>query len=141
MFDKLLADLRYGCRLLLKHPAFAAVAVLTLALGIGANTAIFTVINGILLRPLPYPDSESLVWAWGKWPNGNQASVSAPDFLDYRAQNEVFDQMGAFLVGTIPFNLTGEGEPDQVTGAFVTANFFRVLGAEPSIGRAFTEGE
>ena len=88
-------DLRYGARMLLKRPGFTLVAILTLALGIGANTAIFTVINAIILRPLPFGEPERLVWMWGRFSQGNRASTSPPDFLDYRAQQHSFEEFAA----------------------------------------------
>ena len=88
-------DLRYGARMLLKQPVFTLIAVLTLALGIGANTAIFSLVNAVLLRPLPFAESERLVWTWGEFSGGNRASTSPPDFLDYRAQNRCFEELAA----------------------------------------------
>ena len=138
----LLQDLRYGARMLLKNPGFTLIAVITLALGIGANTAIFSVVNAVLLRPLPYGDPDRLVWMWGNIRNGgNSASVSPPDFLDYRAQNNVFEQFGAsFTVGS-SINLTGGGEPERLNSRVVTANYFDVLGVRPLYGRAFKAEE
>src|SRR5262249_57208164 len=97
--ESLLKDSRFGLRMLLKNHAFTLIAVITLALGIGANTAIFSVVNAALLRPLPYGEPERLVWAWGNFPLGNRAAVSPPDFLDYRQQNQVCAQLAAFAAG------------------------------------------
>jgi putative ABC transport system permease protein len=132
-------DLRYGSRMLLKQPIFTLIAVLTLALGIGANTAIFSLVNAVLLRPLPFAESERLVWTWGEFSGGNRASTSPPDFLDYRAQNRCFEELAAMMFKS--FNLTGSGEPDRVIGSMVTANFFQALGVELVQGRAFLPEE
>ncbi len=135
----LVQDLRYGLRMLVKKPAFTLVAVLTLALGIGANTAIFSLVNAVLLRPLPFGEPERLVWTWGVFSGGNQASTSPPDFLDYRAQNRTFEGFAAMMFNS--FNLTGGGEPERIIGATVTANFFQALGVKPVQGRAFLPDE
>ncbi|HKQ90358.1 MAG TPA: ABC transporter permease [Blastocatellia bacterium] len=132
-------DLRYGARMLLKQPVFTMIAVLTLALGIGANTAIFSLVNAVLLRPLPFAESERLVWTWGEFSGGNRASTSPPDFLDYRAQNRSFEELAAMLFRS--FNLTGSGDPDRVVGSMVTANFFQALGVKLVQGRAFLPEE
>ena len=132
-------DLRYGARMLLKQPVFTLIAVLTLALGIGANTAIFSLVNAVLLRPLPFAESERLVWTWGEFSGGNRASTSPPDFLDYRAQNRCFEELAAMMFKS--FNLTGSGEPDRVIGSMVTANFFQALGVKLVQGRAFLPEE
>src|ERR1051325_6402683 len=98
-------DLRYGARMLLMKPGFTLIAIITLALGIGANTAIFSVINAVILRPLPYAEPERIIRMYGKFSQGNRASTSPPDFLDYRAQNRTFEEFAAFLSHS--FNLTG----------------------------------
>jgi len=137
----LLQDLRYGVRVLLKAPGFTVVAVLALALGIGANTAIFSVVNAVLLRPLPFKDPDSLVWAQAEdLQTGEQGGmISPPDFLDYRAQNRVFEHFAA--IQSMSFTLTGEAEPERVTGARVSADFFETLGILPTKGRAFLADE
>jgi putative ABC transport system permease protein len=132
-------DLRYGARMLLKQPVFSLIAVITLALGIGGNTAIFSLVNTVLLRPLPFAEPERLVWTWGEFSGGNRASTSPPDFIDYHAQNQVFDELAAMIFNS--FNLTGTGEPERVTGGTVTANFFQALGVKVVQGRAFTPEE
>ena len=132
-------DMRYGARMLLKKPGFTLIAVITLALGIGANTAIFSLVNAVLLRPLPFAESERLVWTWGEFSGGNRASTSPPDFLDYRAQNRCFEELAAMLFKS--FNLTGSGEPDRLVGSMVTANFFQALGVKLVHGRAFLPEE
>ena len=131
-------DLRFAFRQLLKNPGFTAVAVLTLALGIGANTAIFSVVNAVLLRPLPFAEPDRLVWMWGNIRNGgNQASVSPLDFLDYREQNKGFEQLAAMTPGPVYRNLTGDGDPQRLEAAWVTGNYFQALGVKPALGRTF----
>ena len=139
--EPILQDLRYGCRTLLKNPGFAAIAVLTLALGIGANTAIFSVINAVLLRPLPYEDPERLVMVWEDASfAGFPRNTPAPaNYADWKAQNTVFEDMAAIRYGD--FSLTGDGEPEKVNSFKVTANLFPVLGIKPVIGRNFLEQE
>ena len=137
--EKMLQDLRYGVRMLLKNPGFSLLAVLTLALGIGANTAIFSVVNAVVLQPLPFREPERLVWIWGAFQQGNTASVSPPDFLDYRAQNRSFEELSAMRFSS--FNLTGTSEPERLQGARVTTNFFRTLGVQPILGRDFLPEE
>ncbi len=132
-------DLRYGARLLLKQPVFTLIAVLTLGLGIGATTAIFSLVNTVLLRPLPFAEPERLVWSWGEFSGGNRASTSPPDFLDYREQNRSFEELAAMMFRS--FNLTGAGEPVRVIGSSVTANFFQALGVNLIKGRAFLPEE
>ena len=116
-------DIRYGVRMLLKRPAFTAIAVLTLALGIGANSAIFSVVNAVLLRPLPFAEPDRLVYAEGAdLRNGEKGgAISPPDFLDYREQNHVFTDMAA--VRGRSRNLTGDGSAEQLAGFAATPNF------------------
>ncbi|MFY9574014.1 MAG: ABC transporter permease [Blastocatellia bacterium] len=136
--DTLLQDLRYGWRMLVRKPAFSAIAILTLALGIGANTAIFGVVNAVLLQPLPFAEPDRLVWVWGNIRDGgNRASVSPLDYLDYRAQNSTFEQFAATFSVPASFNLTGSGEPERLEGAVVSGNFFQALGVNPEMGRTF----
>jgi putative ABC transport system permease protein len=134
-------DIRYALRILAKNPGFTAIAILTLALGIGANTAIFSVVDAVLLRPLPFKNPERLVWVWGKFPLGDQAAVSPPDFADYRAQNHVFDQLGACAFGDLLLNLAGNDKPQQVKGKLVTTGFFETLGVQPLLGRTFVTSD
>ncbi|MFL6231339.1 MAG: ABC transporter permease [Pyrinomonadaceae bacterium] len=132
-------DMRFGLRLLLKSPGFAVVTILALALGIGANSAIFSVVNGILLRPLPYPNAERLTFLseWSQQvPN---MSVSYPNFQDWRAQNHSFDELAAFRSNG--FVLTGAGEPERLTAREVSQGFFPALGVTPATGRNFTAEE
>jgi len=131
-------DLRYAVRMLRKSPGFTIIAVLTLALGIGANTAVFSVVDTVLLKPLPYPHPEQLANVWrthGRW----TGSLSIPDFRDWQAQNTDFQGISAFA--TARFNLRGASEPQAVEGAYVTANFFSVMQVAPLIGRGFTSDE
>jgi putative ABC transport system permease protein len=137
--DTLLQDLRYAVRSLLRRPAFAAVVVLTLALGVGANTAIFSVVNGVLLRPLPYREPDRLMVVWGNHTTIGHETASLPDFLDWRREGGSFAHMAA--IASTAFNLTGDGEPERVKGAWVTADFFPTFGVAPVLGRGFTPEE
>ena len=132
----LVQDVKYGLRMLAKNPGFTVVAVLTLALGIGANTAIFTVVNAVLLRPLPYREPDRLMLLEERGENLRRVSVSYPNFLDWRAQNQVFDQMAA--VQSADFNFTRGGQPEDIPGYNVSASFFTLLGTKPILGRDFT---
>ena len=137
----LLEDLRYGFRMLCKNPGFTAVAVVTLALGIGANTAIFSVVHSVLLRPLSYQDPGRLVMVWEQNPHRGwfENIVSGANFLDWKRQNHVFTDLGAFESHF--FNLSGDAEPEEVAGAWVTTNLFSVLGVQPLRGRLFLPDE
>jgi len=134
-------DIRYALRSLRKQPLFALVAVATLTLGIGANTAIFSLLYQYLLRPLPYPDAERLVFIWNTYPRTGlpQASVSIPDYIDRKTQASAIED--ATLFTTRGLSLAAEGEPVQVRGLAVTPSFFSTLQRQPFLGRAFTEGE
>ncbi len=136
--ENFLTDIRYGLRMLRKSPAFTVVAVLTLALGIGATTAIFSVIDSVLLRPLPYGDPGQLVIVWenNAEHSSRQNTVAPPNFLDWQSQNSVFTDMAGLYDERD--NLTGTGEPEQVILQGVTWNFFSVLGVNPILGRGFT---
>jgi len=142
-----LQDVRYAIRLLAKSPGFAIVAILTLALGIGANTAIFSVVNAVLVQPLPYQDSGRLVTIWNDYGSGGQSlpAVSAPDFRDYQRRSTTFTDLAAAAGsgGTaVDFGSTeGEEKPQQVTVGFVTPNLFSLLGVSPILGRNFTPEE
>ncbi|MGH9345132.1 MAG: ABC transporter permease, partial [Terriglobia bacterium] len=140
-FETLLQDLRYGLRQLRRNPGFTAVAVVTLALGIGANTAIFSMVNAVLLQPLPYKDSQQLVRLEFMAPgSASQVPVlSGPDFVDYQKKNHVFEEMAAgFLANKA---LTGSSEPMQISGFETSPQIFHLLGISPLIGRAFTQSE
>jgi putative ABC transport system permease protein len=134
-------DLRFGLRMLRKAPGFTAVAILTLALGIGANNAIFSVIDTVLLRPLPYVNPASLVWAAERFPSTHAPSaVISPDFLAWQQHNQVFEQMGGFAEGS-GANLTGSGEPARVKVTNVTTSLFPMLAINPIAGRTFLSEE
>ena len=134
-------DLAYGFRILVKSPRFTSVAVLSLAIGIGANTAIFSVTNALLLRPLPYKDAERLVILWNRSPglNVEQDWFSPGQYLDIRAENKVFENVAATIDSS--FNLTGQGIPERVEGARVSSSLFPLLGTQPLMGRVFTADE
>ncbi|MGA9769135.1 MAG: ABC transporter permease [Blastocatellia bacterium] len=137
--DTLLQDLRYGVKMLAKKPGFTLVAILTLALGIGANTAIFSVINGVLLKSLPFPEPERLVVVAETSKEMPVMSVAYPTYSDWKAEQSVFESMTARMpAGGV---LTGAGEPLRVIGRFVTASFFPTLGVSPHVGRFFDEEE
>jgi len=136
--DSLVKDIRYGARTLWKRPGFTVVALITLALGIGANTAIFSLINAVLIRPLPFPEPDRLVWTFGNIRNGgNRASVSPLDYLDYRNENHTFEQFAAMVSVPVSANLTGGGEPERLIAAAVTGNFFQAFAVQPAMGRTF----
>jgi putative ABC transport system permease protein len=138
----LLQDIRYGIRVMLKSRGFTAAAVMALALGIGANTAIFSVVNAVLLRPLPYPDPERIMTVWQdrRASGGPEREYTSPtDFKDWKEQSQTFEHMAAFT-GWGP-TLTGQAEPEQLRGAAVSYDMFSVLGVEPALGRSFTEEE
>ena len=132
-------DARYGARMLSRTPGFTFVAVLTLALGIGANTAIFSIVNALLVKPLPLPDSERLLSITGSDARGQQQYVSFPDFEDIQKQQTLFEGFSAMVPQSV--NLTGSVEPQRVRGGFVSDNFFKVVGVEPAIGRGFRPGD
>ncbi len=135
-------DLRYGLRMLIKHPGFAAVAVSALALGIGANTAIFSVVNAVLLRPLPYRNPERLVMVWEdhRGRGGPEREWLSPaDWQDWREQNQVFERIAAMLDWGP--TLTGQAEPESLVGAAVSHDMFAALGSEPTLGRSFRPEE
>jgi putative ABC transport system permease protein len=137
MFGDIIQDLRYGVRTLRKHPGFTAVAVIALALGIGANTAIFSVVNTVLLRPLPYKDPDRLMMVWEDATKSGypRDTPAAANYMDWREQNKVFEGMAALADQS--FNLTGMGEPERLEGKRVAANLFPLLGVEPMLGRGF----
>jgi len=137
--NALFQDVRYGLRMLLKHKGFTAVAVMALALGIGANTAIFSLVNGVLLRPLPFPDAERIISIEGKNPAAasiTESNISFLDFTDWSQQTDLFASTAAYWTGTANFGADG-AEPERVPRAGVTTGFFSVLGIQPVLGRTF----
>src|SRR4051794_450205 len=135
-------DLRFAFRMLLKHKGFSAVAIVALALGIGANTAIFSLVNGVLLRPLPFPEPQRIIWFEGKNPTQGitESNISLPDFTDWSQQADLFTNTSVFYTGST--NLSADGaEPERVPRAGVTSDFFAVLGVQPVLGRAFTAAD
>src|SRR5262245_15034959 len=139
--ESFIQDLRFCVRLLLKQPGFALIAIFTLALGIGANTAIFSVVNAVLLRPLPYADDERLVMIWDKLPTTGikRMLVSVPEYIDFRDRAHSFAQVGIY--GDQDFTLTGSGEAERCDGALVSANLLSLLGVNPALGRHFLAEE
>ncbi len=129
----LIQDLRYGARMLRKTPAFTLAALLTLGLCIGANTAIFSLVNAILLRQLPFDAPEQLVWVTSKRPDRDDAPFTLPEYMDYRDQNQSFEHLAAYV--NMGLNLTGAGEPERLQGLRASANFFAALRAKARIGR------
>src|SRR3954449_8088905 len=136
---ELMQDVRLALRHLRRAPGFTAVAVLTLVLAIGANTAIFSAVSAVLLRPLPYPHAERLTAIWGTMPDAPRMLLSYPDLLEYRARNRTFDDIG--IIRNQSVNLTGGDRPDRLSGTFVTANLLRLLGARVELGRVFSDEE
>src|ERR1044072_6764558 len=142
--ETFLQDLRYGLRTLVKNPGFAAVAIIALALGIGANTAIFSVVNAVLLQVMPYGEPDKLVMVWGTDPSAgedpdNMFPVTPADYYDWKAQNTVFEQLGASR--DAQYSLTGMGYPEFIVGYRFSADFFQVAGVKPILGRIFTPEE
>jgi putative ABC transport system permease protein len=142
MLDSFLKDVRYALRNLARTPGFTAVAVLTLALGIGANTAIFSVVENVLLRPLPYPHPENLVEIWNTYPpQVPRAGLSPGDYADWHQQAASFSEMGAYAEISKGVNLTGEGEPQRVLVGYASSDLFPLLGARVAVGRSFVPEE
>jgi putative ABC transport system permease protein len=137
--EKLIQDLRYGLRTILKQPTFTAIAVLALALGIGANTAIFSVINTVLLKPLPFVAPEKIVGVWNTAEKEDQFSATYPDFVDWRERQQSFEYLAAYA--TRDFTLTDAGEPVRLRGAMTTTELFPLLGIQPKLGRFFSAEE
>jgi predicted permease len=141
LLEEVWQDLRYGARMLMKQPSFTLFAALTLTLGIGANTAIFSIVNAVLLRPLPFAEPERLVW-FGSWVGDDkEQGVTAADFLDYREQSRSFTQFAASVFEGLPMNLSSDGEPEPIIGVYVTSNYLDVFGVKPALGRTFAAEE
>ena len=141
-FEETVHDIRHGVRVLLRSPGFTLVSIAALALGIGANTAIFSVVNAVLLHPLPYSDPERLIALSETHPQIPKLEATIPDFLDWQSQNRSFDAVAAYTFkGFKDFVLTGMGEPEQLQGTLTTGNLFKLLGVSPAIGRTFAPDE
>jgi putative ABC transport system permease protein len=145
MMNTLVQDVRYALRMFVKKPGFTFTVVVALALGIGANTAIFSVVNAVLLRPLPYREPDRIVKVWEIHPNtklrDDKANVAPANFIDWASQNEVFEQIAAYEGNRRGFNLTDAGESEHIEGSRVSASLFPLLGVQPILGRSFTEEE
>src|SRR5687768_253043 len=137
--QKIWQDLRYGVRMLLKNPGITFVVILALALGIGANTAIFSVVDAVLLQPLPYPESHRLVFLNETSKSMDEISISYPNFTDWRNQNQVFEKIGVYNRSS--YNLTGIGEAERIVTGQVSADLFSVLRVNAAHGRTFTNEE
>jgi predicted permease len=137
--ESLLQDVRFGLRMLRKSPGFTWVAVLTLGLGIGANTAIFSVVNAVLLRPLPYPDAKRLAIIWSSWGKESRGPASGPELVYFRQRNRAFEEVAGIWVTSGA--ITGNAEPEQVRWGLVTANFLSLLVEKPQLGRLFAPGD
>ena len=141
VFSQFLNDLLFALRALRRSPRFTFAAVATIALGIGATTAIFSIINGVILRPLPYTNPDRIMWVWGKFSQGERAAVSPPDFLDYRTESKTFQHFAAMHImhqwinSTV--NMIGDGDPVRLNGAYVTSGFFEAFGIGTHLGRTF----
>ncbi|HWB98688.1 MAG TPA: ABC transporter permease, partial [Bryobacteraceae bacterium] len=136
---ELFLDVRYGFRTLWKSPGFTVVAVATMAIGIGGSTAIFSFVDGALLKPLPYADADRIVQVLEKPPGGGRNGISTLNYLDWQKSNSVFEYMAAKTGGSVA--LTGINDPIQVRGSRVSAHYFEIFGIKTAIGRTFAEGE
>jgi hypothetical protein len=134
--DRLLSDLAHAYRRLARAPGFATIAILTLALGIGANTAIFSLVKAVLLRPLPYGDPDAIVMIWGNRDKGETTWIAGPEILEYQGETSAFEQVAAYYGSAA--NLTGGQEPERVITALVTPNLFQTLRVAPIVGRTFS---
>src|ERR1041384_1324782 len=136
--EDLWQDLRFSVRSLSKRPGFTAIILIALALGIGANTAIFSLVNAVILQPLPYPGPDRLISVFGSRNRSTQGSLGPTDFLDYRSQNKTFEQFAASGSTLLPKNFTGSGEPERLDTAAITGNYFEAFGVRPALGRGFS---
>ncbi|MGB2712724.1 MAG: ABC transporter permease [Vicinamibacterales bacterium] len=134
-------DLRYAFRLIRRQPMFAVLVIATLTLGIGASTSMFAVVNGVLLKPLPYSDPAKLVWMYGSFRGGNSAAVSPPDFVDYRDRNEVFERLGAMAISPEGVTVSGSGAPVRMRASRVSAELISTLGTVPVLGGDFSRAD
>src|SRR5580698_4766222 len=134
-------DLRFALRSLAKTPGFALIAILVIAVGIGVNTAVFSVINTVLLKPLTYPDPQSLMQLMNSGPRGPFPGANIPKFSNWRQQRSIFEHVAAYDFGGAGLNLTGDDHPEQVQGIHVSAEYFALFGAPIAAGRTFTEAE
>src|SRR4029078_6113803 len=139
MSSTILQDVRYGARMLVKNPGVTIIVIVALALGIGANTAIFSVVNAVLLRPMPYDESERLLFLNEKSPVLDEMSISYPNFLDWREHNQTFEKMG--VSSRASYTLTGTGEAERIVTGQVSADLFSVLRVNPLLGRVFNNEE
>jgi hypothetical protein len=134
-------DLRYAFRLIRRQPMFAALVIATLTLGIGASTSMFSVVNGVLLKPLPYEDPARLVWMFGSFRGSDSAAVSPPDFADYRRGNAVFERLGAMTISPASVTVSGAGGPVRLRASRVSADLISTLGVAPVHGRDFSRAD
>jgi putative ABC transport system permease protein len=139
--ERLMGDLKQAFRMLRRSPGFAATAILALALGIGANTAIFSVVNAVLLKPLPFPQADRIVLLMNSSPQGTGAAASVPKYNIWRAQDQVLEEVTAYDTGGPGINISGGDRPEQVQGIHVSREFFSLFGAPVTLGRTFTSDE
>src|SRR6201988_3237561 len=136
-----MSDLRLALRQLVKNPAFSAIAIITLALGIGANTATFSIVNAVLLRPLPYPDADRIMVLNESSGPGQDYSVALPDYFDWQRDNTVFEHLAAAHKESRNLSGVAGREPERISCASVTRNFFNIVGVQPEIGCTFSKDE
>ena len=135
----LLRDLRLAIRSLSRHPLFAVIAVITIALGIGANSAIFSVVNGVMLKPLPYQDPTNLVMVWTAYPDNPKFPISIAEYLDYRTESDAMENVGAYSVQAV--TVTGSGMAERRFAGYASRSLFEVLGVSALVGRTFSPDE